>query len=207
MKALSSSGQRWRVMHLPALVALVLLSGGTSTASAAPIHEQPSAATTCCVENRTTIKLNDVWRVEATSFRPPPTVSNQGATGEPHTTLTASRFDGRQWQTALDSEFASAYNAHLNVRHDLTYGKHPVALLDFQFGTAFATLTVYGLKDDHIAVLQTLEAGAFEWSFDPRRGTVALIALPANPGDETLTYQWNGRRFVEKAAPDAGTQR
>ena len=170
------------------------------SASAAPVHDQPSAATTCCVENRTTLQLNEVWRVEATSFRPPPSAADQGAGSEPHTVLSALRFDGRQWQTAFTSEFAGAYNAHLNVRHDITYGNQPVALLDFQLGAALETLTVYGLKDDHLAVLQTLEAGAFEWSFDPRRGTVALIALPASPGDGTITYQWNGQRFVERRA-------
>ena len=123
-------------MRSPALVALVLLSGGFSSASAAPIHEQPSAATTCCVENRTTLQLNEVWRVEATSFRPPPSAADQGAGSEPHTVLSALRFDGRQWQTAFTSEFAGAYNAHLNVRHDITYGNQPVALLDFQLGAA-----------------------------------------------------------------------
>ena len=200
MKPRSLSGQCWRVMRLPALIALVLLSSGVfSSASAAPIHEQSSDATTCCVENRTTLKLNDVWRVEVTSFRPP-SAAYEGTVGEPHTLLTAARFDGQQWQTAFSSEFAGAYNAHLNVRHDITYGNQPVALLDFQLGAALETLTVYGLKDEHITVLQTLEVGAFEWSFDPRRGTVALIALPANLGDETITYQWNGQRFIARSA-------
>ena len=199
MKPRSFSGQCWRVMRSPALVALILLSSGFSSASAAPIHEQPSTATICCVENRTTLELNEEWRVEATSFRPS-SAANQGTAGEPHTLLTAARFDGQQWLTAFSSEFAGAYNAHLNVRHDITYGNQPVALLDFQLGAALETLTVYGLKDEHITALQTLEAGAFEWSFDPRRGTVALIALPANPGDETITYQWNGQRFIERSA-------
>ena len=199
MKPRSLSGQCWRVMRLPALIALVLLSSGVfSSAFAAPVHEHPSAATTCCVENRTTLQLNEVWRVEATSFRPPPSAANQGAAGEPHTSMTALRFDGQQWQTAFTSKFAGAYNAHLNVRQDITYGNQPVALLDFQLGAALETLTVYGLKDEHISVLQTLEAGAFEWSFDPRRGTVALIALPASPGDEAIVYRWNGQRFVER---------
>ena len=200
MKPRSLSGQCWRVMRLPALIALVLLNCGVfSSASAAPVHEQPSAATTCCIENRTTLQLNEVWRVEATSFRPP-SAANQGTAGEPRTLLSAARFDGQQWQTALTSEFAGAYNAHLNVRHDITYGDQPVALLNLQLGAALETLTVYGLKDEHITVLQTLEAGAFEWSFNPRRGTVALIALPASPGDGTITYQWNGQRFVERRA-------
>ena len=85
--------------------------------------------------------MNDVWRVEATSFRPP-SAANQGAASEPHTSLTALRFDGQQWQTAFTSEFAGAYNAHLNVRHDITYSNQPVALLDFQLGAALETLTI-----------------------------------------------------------------
>jgi hypothetical protein len=152
-------------------------------------------------ENYTTQLLQEKWIVGASSKRGKGEESNTKEGGEPNSELFALFRDNNQWKEVFRRQFPGAYNARLSTNTRLRYGGNPIAIFQAQEGAAVESIEVYGLKDDQLILLQSLEAGAFVWAFDDSKSESILVGIPHGKGDEILYYSWNGRQFEKRSKP------
>jgi hypothetical protein len=121
--------------------------------------------------------------------------------GEAKTYLLAYRNMNEQWQEIFHKIYPNAYNPRIELRRDLQYHKQPIIIFKVQFGAAAETLAVYGINEQTIQLLQSLESGMFEWCFSSKDKVTNLVAIPGAVTDEPKHFWWNGQTFQEKKLP------
>jgi hypothetical protein len=105
------------------------------------------------------------------------------------------RISGR-WVKVFSVIRSGAYDPRLEIRPDMTFRGSPLVLFHMQFGAAAESLEVFTINQGTLTGLQSMLAGAFEWSFDQQRSTVLLCAIPGSPVDPTEYFNWNGESFI-----------
>ncbi len=140
-------------------------------------------------ENYTMLHLDPGWVITVSSTSP----TSGGAKSEIH----AYQFGNVQWKQVFTKIIPETYNARGEIRRDMSYRGHPIAVVRIQHGAEAETLQVYGLSGGTLKLVQTLDAGAFEWNYDTGRfnGKVALSAIPSGMADPAVTYIWDGGKF------------
>lgn len=104
------------------------------------------------------------------------------------------RKDGA-WVRLHERHVDSAYNPRLELRSDLRSEGRPIALLKYQFGAALEVLDVYAVRSNTLTRIQSLEAGAFEWSSSSRDGATPLVAIPGSMDSQKTFYVWKSNQF------------
>lgn len=157
----------------------------------------PSGLDPADFENHSSLRLDEDWIVGASS-KWIKAASNGPA--EPVSELHALHRENGKWKEVFRRELPSSYNARVsvvrNVRRDV-----PLVFFLSQQGAALETLSVYTVDSGAYKLIQSLEAGGFEWSFDEKRGLSALVAIPWENGEKPVLYTWDGQRFSEAAKP------
>jgi hypothetical protein len=143
-------------------------------------------------ENFTTVKLTSGLYVSAFSER----LEN----GEGRSEFGAYRFDGKETKQVFSKVYDSAYDARIEIRYNMQYLNQPVVLLRINYGAAAETIEVFGIKNDELILLQSLNAGGFDWHYQKASGKTLLVGIPDSSVDKEIYYTWNGIRFEQVTA-------
>ena len=152
-------------------------------------NKQSSSPIDTKYENFTTVKLTPKLYVSAFSER----LQN----GEGRSEFCAYRTDASETKQVFDKIFDSAYNARIEVRYNMQYLGQPIVLLRVNYGAIAETLEVFGIRNDELIHLQSLNAGGFDWFYQEATGKTLLVDVPGSPADQKIYYSWNGVLFYQ----------
>ena len=93
-------------------------------------------------------------------------------------------------------QFERRYNPRLQLQTEFAMAGKPVVIFNIQQGAAYEELLVYGMVQSECKLVQTLMAGAFEWTYDKAGKTKSLLAISANRRKQVEFYQWNDQQFM-----------
>jgi hypothetical protein len=144
-------------------------------------------------ENCTVLHVNATWIVVAHSKR----LNDQHSKSE----FLAYRFENHKWKQVFSKAFEDAYNARIELRHDMQYRDNPIMVFRVQYGAAVEQLEIYGISLGSMHFLQTLESGLFEWSRQTNDPKVLLVAVPPHADEQRIVYSWNGAQFHVVPSP------
>jgi hypothetical protein len=163
-----------------------------------PADQQPAKANGE-MENYQIVDISETWKAAAYSIRnhpaPGAAVNNNDAT----TILTAMKKDNQLWQQVARAQFDGTYNPRLSVHKEFTFQGKPLLVLLRQQGAAVEQLDTFGIVDGEFRLLQSLEAGVFEWKDDAANSRKILVAKFQLNTSETKYYSWDGKQFTENA--------
>jgi hypothetical protein len=170
-------------LYLVLVLALLMLSCSQSN------QEKPASLPMdqlAGYENLSLIKIDPSLIVAAYSER----LSNSDSKSE----VLAFRINNNRYEQVFRRTLAPAYNARLEERYDLIYSGKPLVILRVQEGAAAETQEIFGIVNGSLKLLQSLDAGGFEWSYNDSK-QIVLVGIPSSAGDETTYFQWNGSQF------------
>jgi len=149
-------------------------------------------------ENYSMLSMQDDWKIITWSGKvasPPGNKSKAGMSGT-ISSVSILKKEKQAWRLVSQKQFADAYNPRLHLHTEFTLARKPVFILQLQQGAAYEELQVYGLVQGEYKLLQTLIAGAFEWTYDAAGNKKSLLAISATAGERAESYQWNGQQFM-----------
>lgn len=120
--------------------------------------------------------------------------------GEPQSQLLAYRAENNEWRQVFQQTFEPAYNLRLEQRTDLEYMGQPILIVKVQSGGAMELLYIYAEDKGTLRLIQTLDAGRFEWSYEDDKG-LELVGVPASRPDQLDYYHWAKNQFQEGRTP------
>ncbi|MFZ6734250.1 hypothetical protein ACO0LG_20135 [Undibacterium sp. Ji42W] len=147
------------------------------------------------VENYSVLSMQDEWKIIAWSGKAEKQPVNK-IKGGISSTVSILKKEKQAWRVVSQKQFADSYNPRLQLHTEFTLAGKAVFILRLQQGAAYEELHVYGLAQGEYRLLQTLVAGAFEWTYDIAGNKKSLLAVSATPGEQAATYQWNGQQFM-----------
>jgi len=128
------------------------------------------------------------------------TVSSTSAkTDKPRSEIHVYHFIEVKWKEVFAITVPETYNARAEIRRDMPYEGHPIAVIRFQRGAEAETLQVYAFINGTLRLIQTIDAGGFEWNYEKAgkfAGKVVLSAIHGGVVDPGTTYIWDGSKFA-----------
>jgi hypothetical protein len=146
-------------------------------------------------ENYSVLSTQDEWKIIAWSGKAVTQSGNKSKAGI-SSTVSILKKEKQAWRVVSQKQFVDSYNPRLQLHTEFTLAGKPVFILKLQQGAAYEELQVYGPTQGEYKLLQTLVAGAFEWTYDAAGNKKSLLAVSATPGEQAATYQWNGQQFM-----------
>ncbi len=156
-------------------------------------------------ENYSMLSMQDEWKIVTWSTKAAGQPGNKNKAGI-SSTVSILKKEKQAWRVVSQKQFADSYNPRLQLHTEFTLAGKPVFILKVQQGAAYEELQVYGLAQGEYKLLQTLVAGAFEWTYDVTGNKKTLLAVSATPGEQAASYLWNGQQFMLVDAAGASTK-
>ncbi|PXX43149.1 hypothetical protein DFR42_104150 [Undibacterium pigrum] len=153
------------------------------------------------IENYSMLSMQDDWKLVTWSSKPSGEPGNKNKAWI-FSTVSILKKENQAWRVVSQKQFDDSYNPRLQLHTEFTIAGKPVFIARIQRGAAYEEMQVYGMQQNEYKLLQTLVAGAFEWTYDAVKNKKALLALSANPGEQAGLYQWNGQQFMLIEAAD-----
>lgn len=184
---------------LISILLLAILAACSPQPPAGPVAQDtcPARFNSADFENHTTLRLDEAWIVGASSKWGKAAVNGSA---EPVAEFHALHRENGAWRETFRRELPSSYNARVlvarNYRRDA-----PLVFFFSQQGAALENLAVYTVEAGTFKLVQHLEAGSFEWSFDEKQGNSKLVAIPWDNDEKPVLYAWDGQRFSAQANP------
>lgn len=155
-------------------------------------------------ENYGMLSIQDDWKIVSWSSKPASQPGNKNKAGI-SSTVSILKKERQAWRVVSQKQFADSYNPRLQLHTEFNLEGKPVIILKIQQGAAYEELQVYGMVQSEYKMLQTLVAGAFEWTYDAIGNKKSLLAISATPGEQAESYQWSGQQFMLINAAGATT--
>ncbi|MFZ6656750.1 hypothetical protein [Undibacterium sp. TJN19] len=162
--------------------------------------DQSSAKSNGDMENYQIVDISETWKAATYSIRNRPAPGASANSNDATTILTAMKKDKQLWQQVVRAQFDGAYNPRLSLHKEFTFQGNPLLILVRQQGAAVEQLDTFGIVDGQFKLLQSLEAGAFEWKDDAANSKKMLIAKFQLNTSENKYYSWDGKQFMENAS-------
>ena len=197
------------LLSLFILVMLAACQPGDKSAASAPPQQDAipvlNKTNLSDFENYSMLSIQDDWKIVSWSSKPLNQPGNKNKAGISSTVSIVSilKKEKQAWRVVSQKQFADSYNPRLQLHTEFTLAGKPVFILKIQQGAAYEELQVYGMAQSEYKLLQTLVAGAFEWTYDTAGNKKSLLAIPATPGEQAESYQWNGQQFMLVNVADA----
>jgi hypothetical protein len=169
------------------LIILFIFSASACSSSDEPGNSKLPVNTK--YENFTSIKVTPKVYVSAFSERL--------QSGEGRSEFCAYRTKANEIKQIFNKTYDSAYNARIEVHHNMQYSGQPIVLLKINNGASAETIEVFGIRNDEMVFLQSIEANGFDWHYQEETGKILLVDIPGSPGDQYQYYFWNKDHFEQ----------
>jgi len=147
------------------------------------------------IENYSMLSMQDDWKLVTWSSKPAGKASDKDKAGI-FSAVSILKKENQAWRVVSQKQFDDSYNPRLQLHTEFSIAGKPVFIAKMQRGAAYEEIQVYGMQQNEYKLIQTLVAGAFEWTYDALKNKKNLLALSANPGEQAGFYQWNGQQFM-----------
>lgn len=194
------------LLSLLALMLFTACQQDDQSIASVPVQEEAipvwNRANLSDFENYSMLSMQDDWKIVTWSSKASSQSGNANKAGI-SSIVSILKKEKQAWRVVSQKQFDHSYNPRLQLHTEFTLAGKPVVILKIQQGAAYEELLVYGMVQSEYKLLQTLMAGAFEWTYDTTGNKKSLLAISASPGEQAEFYQWNGQQFMLIHVADA----